>query len=103
MKISGKEGKAFPTEEKYEQKAPKSDSAWYGVLELERRVGRGHDGAKGGWRGRQVPVVGNVMEGRGRHWIWGCFNGSLQSSGYEAQKMELMIPLAQSYSPCCEE
>ena len=35
------------------------------------------------------------LEGNGRHQIRGYFNSSLQSSGYEAQKMELMVPSAQ--------
>ena len=49
----------------------------------------------GGWRDRRVSIMGNVLEGNGRHRIRGYFNSSLQSSGYEAQKMELMVPSAQ--------
>ena len=81
--------------------APKSDSAWYSASELERVVGIG---CGGGRLERQTGVHhGERAEGNERHQIRGYFNSSLQSSGYEAQKMQLMVPSAQSYSPCCKE
>ena len=71
-------------QQKCKRIAPKSDSAWYSALELERVVGIG---CGGGRLERQRGVHhGECAEGNERHQIRGYFNNSLQSSGYEAQK-----------------